>query len=125
MTRDELALRASNMIYAADDATEDDVLVQIIDASTDRFLGVGAEQYENPDGTQSFESESVNRLVDGLYEEVIDKINYLVMIGIQAQKECTEDSCSIWVSLVPQFIRRELETAAALVYLKNGEFQPY
>lgn len=61
-----------------------------IGASTDaviaeakgRFLGVGAEQYQLSETEQSFERSTIGTMLVGMSEELVDQVNYAVMIDI-------------------------------------------
>lgn len=56
---------------------------QAIRRTKGRVLGAGREQYENPDGTQGFESMSLRELLDWASEEVEDLVVYGVMLQIR------------------------------------------
>ena len=50
----------------------------------ERFAGIGAEQYYDPvNEVQKFESMTVDEIVTGAREELLDFINYAVMLIIK------------------------------------------
>lgn len=55
---------------------------KVIASARGRFLGVGAEQYQISENEQSFERSTVGTMLVGLDEELVDQINYAVMIDI-------------------------------------------
>jgi hypothetical protein len=65
------------------DVNADD-LIELIDLSTSRFSGIGAEQYTLDPGTekerQKFEDMKLRELADWLREEAVDLVNYLIML---------------------------------------------
>lgn len=63
-----------------------DALAETAAACVERFRGVGAEQYQINPNLQRFETEDPLKLLVGMREEVIDLINYGIMVDIQMQK---------------------------------------
>jgi hypothetical protein len=63
-----------------------DYAEQTIRTARDRFTGVGADRYQISENEQSFERESIGTLLTGLREELIDQINYIVMLDIRIQQ---------------------------------------
>lgn len=65
------------------------VATTVADAQA-RIIGVGAEQYDDGSGTQKFERKSVPDMLGMLREELLDSINYAVMLDVLAQRRIEE-----------------------------------
>lgn len=57
-----------------------------------RILGPGAAQYETAPDRQMFEDDTLDNLITAMQEEVLDQINYAVMLWIKldAVRELSE-----------------------------------
>lgn len=51
-----------------------------------RMAGIGAEQYDDGENGQRFESMPFTALADGLAEELADIVNYAVMLDVKLQR---------------------------------------
>jgi hypothetical protein len=97
MRREELADAAERYIRccAADDLDRDYYTAEQLDAvvkrSRERFLGVGAEQYQISETEQSFERSTIGTMLVGKIEELVDDLNYAVMLDILISREIGED----------------------------------
>lgn len=63
-----------------------DEVENLITKTRARVLGVGKDQYEQPDGTQTFEGMSPDTLVEWLEEEIEDSVVYLTMLKIRIRR---------------------------------------
>lgn len=61
------------------------MVAQIIASSSERILGIGAEQYSNG-GRQSFEFKSVRALANDGQEELLDLIAYAAFLYIKLEE---------------------------------------
>jgi hypothetical protein len=57
-----------------------DRVEETIREARSRIVGVGREQYEDSETRQRFESYTLSEMLTGMREEVIDIINYAVML---------------------------------------------
>ena len=57
-----------------------------VEEAQSRIMGVGREQYEDEDTKQRFESYTLTEMLTGMREEVIDTINYCVMMDELLQR---------------------------------------
>lgn len=57
-----------------------------IDEARSRIMGVGRDQYEDSDTVQKFEQRSIIDILGELRAEIIDQINWAVMLDIRIQQ---------------------------------------
>lgn len=58
----------------------------IVSKAQGRILAEGAEQYEAEDGTQQFEVMPMDELAEYLEEELLDQINYSIMMILRLRE---------------------------------------
>jgi hypothetical protein len=61
-----------------------------VEEAQSRIMGVGREQYEDEDTKQRFESYTLTEMLTGMREEVIDTINYCVMMDELLQRRLAQ-----------------------------------
>ncbi len=59
-----------------------DEVAAVIAKAKERFLGVGAEQYQISETEQAFERSTIGTMLVGMDEELVDQINYACMIDV-------------------------------------------
>lgn len=62
-----------------------DQVGDIVTALKHRIVGIGTEQYQQPDGTQRFETRPINQIVVDALEEVDDLIVYAAQLRIRLE----------------------------------------
>lgn len=62
-----------------------DQVTNIVTALRHRIIGIGTDQYEQPDGTQRFETRPIEQIVIDALEEVDDLIVYAAQLRIRLE----------------------------------------
>lgn len=63
-----------------------DEVEKTIREARSRIVGVGREQYEEEDAVQRFETRTLDDLIQNVREELIDTINWAVMLDIMFRR---------------------------------------
>jgi hypothetical protein len=113
------AVIAGAPLEAAAALESEDFLAPIVDKARERFLGVGAEQYQISETEQSFERSTVGTMLVGKIEEVVDDLNYSTMIDILIERRLADlaeerTESSLMVASALRELRDDLREAAYL-----------